>query len=357
LLKLRIDTGSNGPNDNAGGFLEPVFGSTLDFSAKPPTDGTFGVARLFYTFSPIEDVAVSIRPNIRTTDYLDRNTYANLSFRDVTTGAFVNNALLFPINGPSAGAVVDWHVGNSPFSLRVLYAATDAANPGDDGILRGTASFTRLLYPDSVTTPSSLGDRGLLGDTYQGMVEFEYAPSPGFALRLQYSGGELFDRRFDAVGVNAEWAIALSGLVTVQLTVPALLFENRVSAQEVPFNPPRSSSSPVLFSQNNRYPQETVDTFPDACVASAIRAGAPKDQAEPYCDCAVLQVQNEFTYEEFQAIETSIQEGSPTPPEFANIVSSCRSETIGETNTNAPPEATPETTSDYPEATLENLID
>ncbi|MBD2069676.1 carbohydrate porin [Leptolyngbya sp. FACHB-671] len=208
LLRVRIDTGSGGPNDNAGGFLEPNFGSTLDFSAKPPSNGNFGLGRLYYTFSPLEHVAVSIGPNIRTTDYIDRNSYANLSFRDFSTLALTNNYVLFPVNGPSAGAAIDWNVGDSPFTIRALYAAADAGNPTDQGILRGTAPFTSLLYPGNTSATADRGDRGFFGDTHQGMVELEYAPSSTLALRVQYSGGRIFDQSFDAVGVNAEVAIA-----------------------------------------------------------------------------------------------------------------------------------------------------
>ncbi|TFI54868.1 S-layer protein [Mastigocladus laminosus UU774] len=202
LLKIRLDTGSNGANDNVTGVLEPNFGSVLDYSVKPPSDGNFGIGRLYYTFQPLRNLSVSIGPDIRTTDYVDRNSYANLSFRDFSTLALVNNFILFPVNGPSAGAAIDWKLGD--FSLRALYAAADAVNPGTSQPIRGTSSFTRVLYPGSGTNLAALGDRGLFGDTYQGTIEAEYAPSRNLAIRLQYSGGDVFDNRFDVFGVNAE---------------------------------------------------------------------------------------------------------------------------------------------------------
>ncbi|MEH2448110.1 MAG: hypothetical protein V7K18_20785 [Nostoc sp.] len=110
-LKIRIDTGSYNGNDNAAGLLEPTFGSVLDYSVKPPTNNNLGLARLYYTFKPLSDLAVSVGPEIRTTDYVDRNSYAYLSFRDFSTLAFVNNYILFPVNGPSAGAAIDWNPG------------------------------------------------------------------------------------------------------------------------------------------------------------------------------------------------------------------------------------------------------
>lgn len=202
LLLLRIDTGSGGPNDNTAAILEPNFGSGLDYSTKPPTNGNFAIARLHYTFTPFKNFTVSFGPDIKTTDYLDRNSYAYLSFRDFSTEALVNNYILFPINGPSAGATIEWNPGGGGFKVRALYAAADADNPGKHGFVKGVSSFIRLLYPDGG------GEGGFFGDSYQSMVELEYSPSKNFAVRLQYSGGETFDRRFDVFGANVEFTLA-----------------------------------------------------------------------------------------------------------------------------------------------------
>jgi hypothetical protein len=201
-LKIRIDTGSNGGDDNIAGFLEPNFGSVIDYSIKPSIDNNIALSRLFYTLRPFPNFTVSLGPEIRTTDYIDRNQYADLSFRDFSTLALVNNYILFPIFGPSAGAAVDWNPKAGALSVRALYAASDAANPSDEGIIRGAALFSGLLYPNRG------GNRGLFGDTYQSSIELEYALSRVFAVRLQYSGGELFDNRFDVFGLNFELAFS-----------------------------------------------------------------------------------------------------------------------------------------------------
>lgn len=91
---------------------------------------------------------MSVGPNIRTISYFDRNSYAYLSFQDFSTQAFINNYILAPLNGPAAGAAIDWKPGSGPFSVRALYAASDAANPGDEGFIPGVALFVPLLYPD-----------------------------------------------------------------------------------------------------------------------------------------------------------------------------------------------------------------
>ncbi|MGL5879529.1 MAG: iron uptake porin [Xenococcaceae cyanobacterium] len=215
-LRILLDTGSNGITDHATGVLEPNFGSVLDYSVKPPTSESFGLSRLFYTFKPDRDLSVSIGPNIRTTDYIDRNRYTKIGSRDFSTLALVNNYILFPIFGPSAGAEAEWNPNKGPFTIRALYAASDAANPGSEGASTGVTFFTNVLYPNPNASPpdsnapplAPVSDRGLFGDTYQGIIEVEYLPSQNFALRLQYSGGEIFDNRVDVFGVNAEFALS-----------------------------------------------------------------------------------------------------------------------------------------------------
>lgn len=200
LLKIRLDTGSDRGDDNAGGFLEPTFGSVLDFSVEPPRSGEIGLGRLYYTFTAFDDFSVTIGPAIIPTDYVDTNSYANLS-QDFTTQALVNNYILFPINGLSSGALIDWNPG-AGFKLRAMYVTVDALNPDDQGILGGVSPLTRLLFPGSG------GNRGLFRDPNQGTVELEYAPSSSFALRIQYSGGNVFDGRFDVLGANFELALS-----------------------------------------------------------------------------------------------------------------------------------------------------
>jgi porin len=219
LLKLRLETGSGilGPNgqpdggrDNVAGFLEPSFGSALDYSIKPPTDRDIQLSRLYYTFKPSQDMAVTIGPNIRAADFVDFNSYAHLSFRDFSTQAFVNNYVMFPIEFPSAGAVIDWKPNRGAFSVRAAYTAADPANPGNQGAIIGNTPFINVLYdiPNPGSPPGEGGERGLFGDNYQGVVEVEFAPSRDLALRLHYSGGEVFDNRFDAIGANLEFTVA-----------------------------------------------------------------------------------------------------------------------------------------------------
>jgi porin len=215
LIRLEGASGSTINNfpgiDNAAGVLEPFFGSNIDYAVEPPTeDGDFGIGRLVYTFKPIPDLAVSLGPDIRATDYADRNSYANLSFLDFSSQLFVNNLILFPVDGPAGGAAIDWRPGDGAFSLRALYAAPEADSPGEQQTrpIIGTAAFTQVLFPNAFRDPNSAGDRGLFGDTHQGTVELEYAPSRNLAVRLQYSGGKLFDNNFDVFGANVEFTLA-----------------------------------------------------------------------------------------------------------------------------------------------------
>lgn len=220
LLKVRLDAASgsvdargipNGIIDNAAGILEPNFGSLPGYTYRPPTVGTLDIGRLYYQFKPAQDLTVTLGPDMRNFDFVDRNSYANLNFLDFSSQIFINNLVLIPIDGPVAGAAVDWNPGRGSFSIRAVYSAAEASNPGGNNQQRpviGTTFFTRILYPTQTTVPDAGGDRGLFGQTHQGTVEVEYAPSRAFAIRLQYAGGQLFGNRFDAIGANVEYTFA-----------------------------------------------------------------------------------------------------------------------------------------------------
>ena len=199
-LKIRLDTGSNGFNDNAGFALEPNFGSNLNYSDSPPRDDELGIGRLYYSFKPTDNLQVAVGPVIVATDYIDQSQYTRPSFRAISTESLAQNYLLFPIEGVSAGAYTSWTI-NDKFTIRGIYIAAEAGNPNENvsGIVEGLSTFTSLLYGGGA------GDGGLFGDFYQGIVELEYAPIDTAAIRIQYGGGELFDSRYDVLGVNAEW--------------------------------------------------------------------------------------------------------------------------------------------------------
>jgi porin len=222
LLKVRMETGSGpiengrpvGGRDNAGGALEPFFGSALDYSINPPTNNDVEISRLLYSFRPTKDLQVTLAPVFQTADIVDFNSYAKLSFRDFSTQAFVNNYILFPITLPSGGAAIDWKPGGGALSLRAVYTAADVSNPGNQQLASGVSPFIEVLYPDNfrpsipgVPSPPQVSG-GLFGDNYQGTVELEYAPSRNFAMKLQYAGGEVFNNHFDVIGANVELTLA-----------------------------------------------------------------------------------------------------------------------------------------------------
>lgn len=200
-LKIRLDSGSNGSNDNTGGLLEPNFGSILDISNSPPRDDELGIGRAYYSFQPIEKLEVALGPIMVATDFIDFNSQTLPSFINLSTESLGRNYILFPISGPTAGVYTAWTFGDNKLTIRAAYNAADANNPSNNtrGLVPGLTSFTSLLYPDGE------GESGLFGDFYQGLVELEYFPLETLALRLQYSGGEVFDHRFNVFGVNVEW--------------------------------------------------------------------------------------------------------------------------------------------------------
>jgi hypothetical protein len=204
LLKIRLDAGSDGADDNAAGFLEPSLGSVLDFAAKPPVE-QFGISRLSYTFSPLKNVTLSLGPKIVLSDYIDTNRYANLSFSDFSTQALVNNYLLFPVQGLGAGAVISWNPGDGAFTARAGYVAAAANEP----TLRDSTSFVPGIFPIGYALyPNGGSTGGLFGDPHQGIAEVEYAPSKNFSVRLQYAFGNILGGQFNVFGANFELALS-----------------------------------------------------------------------------------------------------------------------------------------------------
>ena len=202
LLKIRLVAASNGSNDNAAGFLEPNFGSVLDFAV--PGREQISLGRLYYTFKPIEDLSMTVGSQMVAPDFVDKNRYANTSFRDFSTAAITNNFILLPRPG-GAGAAIVWQLDRQ-FSIRGVYIASSGANslPENQQFLGGGATNDIRLFP--LGGGGATG--GLFGDPYLGVVEVEYAPTRSLAMRLQYSGGELLGSKFAVVGVNAEVAIS-----------------------------------------------------------------------------------------------------------------------------------------------------
>lgn len=203
LLKVRLVAASTGSGDNAAGFLEPNFGSVLDFAV--PGREQVSLGRLYYTFKPSEDLSVTIGPQMVASDFVDKNRYANASFRDFSTAAITNNFILLPRPG-GAGAVIDWNPSQSKFSARAVYVASSGAAslPENQQFFGGGAVNDIRLFPSA--GGGSTG--GLFGDPYMGIVELEYAPTKSIVMRLQYSGGELLGSQFGVIGVNLEMAIS-----------------------------------------------------------------------------------------------------------------------------------------------------
>ncbi|RUT08152.1 porin [Dulcicalothrix desertica PCC 7102] len=203
LLKIRLVTGSDGANDNATGFLEANFGSVLDYSIQG-RNNQISLARLYYSFAPSPNLKVSIGPALVAPDFVDKNRYANVSFKDFSTQAFANNFILLPRAG-GAGAVIDWHPKGSSVKLRAVYIAGDATNilPDNQRLIGGGGSEDIRLFPNA----GGGADGGLFGDPYQGFAELEYSPSKAFNVRLQYSGGKVFGSSFQGVGVNFDYSL------------------------------------------------------------------------------------------------------------------------------------------------------
>jgi porin len=204
LLKIKLVTGSDGANDSVAGFLEPNFGSVLEYSIQG-RNNQFSLARLYYSFNAVDDLRVTVAPRMVASDFVDKNRFASTSFIDFSTQSLANNFVLLP-RPSGAGAVIEWMPKNSPLQLRALYVAANAESPTSSPV--ANSSLVDSTQLPILIFPTTGGDRGLFGDPYQGVLELEYAPSKDFSLRLQYAGGKVVGSPFSAYGINFDWAMS-----------------------------------------------------------------------------------------------------------------------------------------------------
>ncbi|MFN5564250.1 MAG: iron uptake porin [Pseudanabaena sp.] len=199
LLLTRLEVGNGGTNlsnslDGGGDIFAGFSGfnnsSKFDYS---DVASTVSLNRLRYDFPIGKDIRASIGTAMSLNDHLDANSFANDESSDFAIGMFINNPLILPVND-GAGAVLDWNLGGSAFTLRAGYVAANASSAtADAGAPNGTIN------------------QGLFGDPYQGTVELEFAPknaddaSP-FAIRLQYTRASVNNLDYNTGGVNLEWA-------------------------------------------------------------------------------------------------------------------------------------------------------
>jgi hypothetical protein len=193
LLLTQLEAGNNG-NDAIGREQNKnlnLLGTTgliangggLDYVE---VENRFKLRRLYYSFRPVSDLAVTVGAKMSPRDFIDRNRYANNEAVDFSSSFFLNNPLIvqnqIDRNG-GAGVALAWNPGGGQLTLRSLYIAADA------------------------NQVNSNATGGLFKDRYQASAELEYSLSNQFALRLQYTKAEINNTDINAFGVNAEYAL------------------------------------------------------------------------------------------------------------------------------------------------------
>jgi Carbohydrate-selective porin, OprB family/S-layer homology domain len=190
LLFTQLESGNNG--GDAIGFAQQkdinllgvngllANGGGLDFAE---VESGLNLRRLYYSFRPTKDLAVTVGSKISPRDFIDHNRYANKEGEDFSSSFFLNNPLVVQNQidrQGGAGVVVAWDPKNSPLKVRSLYIANNANETN--------------------------GNAGLFGDTHQGTVELEYSPRKELALRLQYTNAEINNTDINALGLNGEYS-------------------------------------------------------------------------------------------------------------------------------------------------------
>ena len=81
----------------------------------------------------------------------------------------------------------------------------------------------------------------------------------------------------------------------------------------------------VLGACGSRWPEVNVRAFTDACLENARRArpDAPESALVAYCDCAVRRLQDDYSVEEFAAIEERSRRERKPAIEIVRVVEEC----------------------------------
>ena len=211
VAQLAIGNGSSPANEFASSGFFNTWGAPF-LSTTPAPNGaedTPTIRELFYSFSPIEDIRVTVGPRVNFYRHFDNNR----------STFFITGATSFNSNGSTlsnavdrgAGAVVAWTI-TPQLQFSVGYPAQNS----------------EFLANNSSTDPSE----GLFGGTNTLTGELVYSPSSDFSLRLLYTrtnlqasngfltgepipygfvddgfGGAVEDATADTFIVNFDWAI------------------------------------------------------------------------------------------------------------------------------------------------------
>ncbi len=73
----------------------------------------------------------------------------------------------------------------------------------------------------------------------------------------------------------------------------------------------------------NQYPTEVVSNFISTCTQAATGDGVEAQLAQNICTCYVEEIQNKYTFAQFEEIDRQVAQGQPLPPAFQEIVTNC----------------------------------
>ncbi|MFN3359891.1 MAG: iron uptake porin [Pseudanabaenaceae cyanobacterium] len=201
LLVTRLESGIGGSSVQSGLAVNPAgnlgflgFGTFgQDFAGL---SNTFAIGKLTYDFPLSKDFKVTLGAVMTPYDYIDFNSFANVSSSDFSSTFFINSPFAILV-GSGSGAVLQWNPGGGDVTIKALYIAQNANAP------------TAGLNNAGIRT-----NRGLTGDPYQGSLELEFAPKDkdgnikNFALRLLYNNASVSNATINTGVVNFEYAFS-----------------------------------------------------------------------------------------------------------------------------------------------------
>ncbi|MBW4615692.1 MAG: iron uptake porin [Desmonostoc vinosum HA7617-LM4] len=221
LLITQLESGNNGGDAitlanqenplNKSGLVGEHGG--LNYTAIEPG---LNLRKLYYSFHPFPDVAITVGAKMSPRDFIDRNQYANNEAIDFSSSVLINNPLIVQNQidrHGGAGLAIAWQPQSSKFILRSLYIGANA------------------------NQPNSTIDGGLFGDRRQASVELEYSPNKHFVFRLQYTNALINNTKINAFGINAEYALNRNAGIFTRLGIGDYQGFNTAISQNLDLHP------------------------------------------------------------------------------------------------------------------------
>jgi hypothetical protein len=131
-----------------------------------------------------------------------------------------------------------------------------------------------------------------------------------------------------AKGVMASlaWAglTALTSCNVQHSSTPSPTVSNPITSPGNPSPSPSPGASPVGSSPSGPSPNRAGQPFPNQLVQDFIGGCTSAGVSAAACRCTITQIQQTYSYEQFNEINQAMGRGIPAPEGFSKIVATCK---------------------------------